>query len=319
MKPQWKKQNENLLQQQQRMKEIAYYQQQRQQEPPNLKDWKPKSEDEFARVEAETQKLQQELAAGKLDQEAYNKALKALMIADDQGRWWMLGTQTNTWYRNDGENWVVDTPSGRLSPQANISTTIPSRQDPVRTGIIHNIWIKWVFVSTLTSALGIAVASLVGGFRLLVPNILNNYIPGMLIGLALGICQLIVLGRNTRHSFFLVLGYLVSGLIVGISTLDFLSGVVMGSGNAIPGYFIFKRYYKNSGLYLIFRPLILGFSWTLANRLTYSIRSIPFGPNPMLEVAGYGILSGAIAGLIDGIFLGAILIVILRIPKNASD
>lgn len=36
--------------------------------------------------------------------------LKKLMILDDQGNWWMMGVETDTWYRFDGTDWQVATP-----------------------------------------------------------------------------------------------------------------------------------------------------------------------------------------------------------------
>ena len=109
------------------------------------------------------------------------------MISDHQDRWWMLGTENNTWYRYDGQKWLVDTPPGRQSPQANgyaASHLSPRTESKVKTS---GFWFKFVILSTVLSALGFAVAEVIGGFRLLVPNILNNDVPGAIIGLAMGI------------------------------------------------------------------------------------------------------------------------------------
>jgi len=263
MKPQWQKQNEALWAQQKRMKDMAYYQQQTQQKPPPAKNWQPQSNDEFARVEQETLKLKQAFSSGKLDQEAFDKALKKLIIADDQKRWWMLGTESNTWYRYDGQQWLVDTPPGRLNAQALLSNASIPKQSKSDAAVGSGFWIKWVIASVIASAIAVPIAFLVGGFRLLEPNILNNYVPGVLIGLVFGITQLILIGKYTRSSILLLLGYLAAGFLIGNGNLEFYAGLVLGLGNALPAFFILKRDYRFSWLYLILRPFSLGETWLL--------------------------------------------------------
>ncbi len=67
----------------------------------------------FAQVEQEVEKLRQDLAAGKLDEKAFQEKASALMIRDQQGAWWMVGAQSGSWYRYDGVGWSQATPPGK--------------------------------------------------------------------------------------------------------------------------------------------------------------------------------------------------------------
>lgn len=85
----------------------------------------------FARVEDEVQKLRQDFADRKIDEKAFQQKAGALMIQDQQGVWWMVGSQSGTWYRHDGANWVQATPPGKYlaapTPAANIQSPAAPR------------------------------------------------------------------------------------------------------------------------------------------------------------------------------------------------
>ncbi len=327
MNPNWQNQNaaqkaqQAMAQQQQRKQQMAYYQQQQsQQKPPQSDEWQPQSSDEFARVEREVNQLRQKLAAGKIDQPAFEKALKKLIIADDQGRWWMLGTETQTWYRYDGASWVVDTPPGRSQPRAvNVSTphASPAGRSHAASGPGAGFWLKSLLVSTLMATIGFTLASLIGGFKLLGPNLLSRIVPGILLGLLLGIGQLMLIGSYIQGGGWILLGYLAAGALIGDSSIYSVSGLIMGLGGALPGFFVLKRDYQNAGLFLILRPLILMGAWSLARTAAYVYESRPWSPNPMMDVVQFNVIKGVVAGLIDGAILGIILLIILRRPKGA--
>ena len=64
----------------------------------------------FSQVEDEYFKLKGKLATGHITQAQFDVALKALMIQDAQGRWWIIGANDSQWYVNDGTRWVQAEP-----------------------------------------------------------------------------------------------------------------------------------------------------------------------------------------------------------------
>lgn len=71
----------------------------------------------FPQAEAYFWQIKGKLAAGQINQEAYEAALKQLMIQDGNGRWWTPQRDTGQWLVYDGANWIPAAPPG-LPPTA---------------------------------------------------------------------------------------------------------------------------------------------------------------------------------------------------------
>ena len=71
------------------------------------------ADERFSKVEAEVTNLKKQFEAGRLSEEKFNEQLNNLMVEDDKGDWWMIGTKSDAWFRFDGQNWVQSTPPGR--------------------------------------------------------------------------------------------------------------------------------------------------------------------------------------------------------------
>jgi hypothetical protein len=63
----------------------------------------------FGKAEEEYLRLRGELDAGRITAESFEKALEAAMVEHD-GRWWMLGANSGTWYVHDGSAWTEASP-----------------------------------------------------------------------------------------------------------------------------------------------------------------------------------------------------------------
>jgi len=79
------------------------------QEPQEAQEPQPQP-DPYANVEAQVVALRDQYQSGALSREDFQTKLRELMILDDAGRWWMLGLESNRWYRYDGQEWVADEP-----------------------------------------------------------------------------------------------------------------------------------------------------------------------------------------------------------------
>ena len=68
--------------------------------------------DRFEEVERKVSVLRARFRAGHVTRDELQQELRNLMILDDNGHWWMLGMESDRWYRFDGANWLPENPPG---------------------------------------------------------------------------------------------------------------------------------------------------------------------------------------------------------------
>ncbi len=61
---------------------------------------------QFDSVEVQVGTLRDMYHQGQISREALQAELRKLMILDEQGTWWMVGMESNTWYRFENGQWV---------------------------------------------------------------------------------------------------------------------------------------------------------------------------------------------------------------------
>ena len=61
---------------------------------------------DFKQAENRFKQLKAQFEAGTLTEPEFKAQLDKLMIQDEQGNWWMIGYETELWYRHDGTSWV---------------------------------------------------------------------------------------------------------------------------------------------------------------------------------------------------------------------
>ena len=66
----------------------------------------------FEEVERKVAVLRERYRAGELTRDELQRELRSLMILGDDGRWWMLGLETDRWYFYDGKTWTESLPPG---------------------------------------------------------------------------------------------------------------------------------------------------------------------------------------------------------------
>jgi membrane peptidoglycan carboxypeptidase len=79
---------------------------------------KPSLAQRFDEVEGSVQRLRRRYTAGGLTRDQLKEELRKLMILDDDGAWWMIGLETDNWYKFNGKDWVADTPPGQMPKAA---------------------------------------------------------------------------------------------------------------------------------------------------------------------------------------------------------
>ncbi|HEX2618850.1 MAG TPA: transglycosylase domain-containing protein, partial [Phototrophicaceae bacterium] len=64
----------------------------------------------FTETEDEVHSLRNMLQSGQINQQQFEEQLRSLMILDDDQVWWMVGAETDTWYKYVNNEWVLATP-----------------------------------------------------------------------------------------------------------------------------------------------------------------------------------------------------------------
>ncbi len=67
----------------------------------------------YADVERSVQVLRRRYSAGSITRDQLQAELRKLMILDEDGYWWMIGLETDRWYKYNGKDWVPAIPPGR--------------------------------------------------------------------------------------------------------------------------------------------------------------------------------------------------------------
>jgi membrane peptidoglycan carboxypeptidase len=105
------------------------------------------AQQELARKFQETQEqilsLRRLYQAGQLSRPDLENQLRQLMILDENQAWWMMGVETDTWYRFENNEWVPATPpylrtqampssSGVMQPVSDSLAYLPTEAQPVQ-------------------------------------------------------------------------------------------------------------------------------------------------------------------------------------------
>jgi penicillin-binding protein 1C len=73
----------------------------------------PELAQRYTDVEQAVQILRRKYTAGSLTRDQLQAELRKLMILDEEGHWWMIGLESDKWYRFNGKDWIPATPPGR--------------------------------------------------------------------------------------------------------------------------------------------------------------------------------------------------------------
>lgn len=119
-------------------------------------------DERFSKVEDEVASLKNQLKTGRLSEEKFSEQLNNLMVEDDTGDWWMIGTKSDAWFRFDGQNWVQSTPPGRWVQGGSTATASKTSRAEQRSRKGHPFGaiLLFIFLLALFGVIGV----LVGGF-----------------------------------------------------------------------------------------------------------------------------------------------------------
>jgi hypothetical protein len=69
-----------------------------------------KMENQFKQVAEAFNKIKKKFQRGEISQQEFIDQLKKLRIKDSEGRFWMIGVKSGSWYYFDGKDWVESKP-----------------------------------------------------------------------------------------------------------------------------------------------------------------------------------------------------------------
>ena len=72
--------------------------------------------EKFKQTEERVHALRRQYRAGQMSREQLQTELRALMVLDESNVWWMLGVETDTWYKFDNGQWVAARPAALGKP-----------------------------------------------------------------------------------------------------------------------------------------------------------------------------------------------------------
>ncbi|MEP7291689.1 MAG: transglycosylase domain-containing protein, partial [Chloroflexota bacterium] len=81
--------------------------------------------DKFRQAESSIRALRQQYQSGALTRDQFQTELRRLMVLDDSSVWWMMGVESDRWYRHENGQWIPATPPALASSPANASTGQP--------------------------------------------------------------------------------------------------------------------------------------------------------------------------------------------------
>ncbi|GAB4551995.1 MAG: hypothetical protein OHK0023_19550 [Anaerolineae bacterium] len=92
----------------------------------------PATAQRYLEVEKQVQILRRRYTAGGISRETLKQELRRLMIQDEHGAWWMIGLETDRWYKYNGTDWEIANPPGVpiREGQANLEPSISALRAP---------------------------------------------------------------------------------------------------------------------------------------------------------------------------------------------
>ncbi|MFN8451839.1 MAG: transglycosylase domain-containing protein [Anaerolineae bacterium] len=97
--------------------------------------------DKFRDAETKIRALRQQFQQGQISREQFQADLRRLMVLDDNNVWWMMGVESDRWYRHDDGKWVPATPPALGGVQTADADTGDEGDRTVPTSPITEGWV----------------------------------------------------------------------------------------------------------------------------------------------------------------------------------
>lgn len=111
----------------------------------------------FSEVEKSVKELKKQLSAGEIDEQTLEGLLLDLIDVAEDGYYWMLGHESERWYRHDGEKWIPDDPGEIFVPLSEVDSAgvsaLSSDVDQSLKAKVRSIKWGWFIISLIIMAI----------------------------------------------------------------------------------------------------------------------------------------------------------------------
>jgi hypothetical protein len=240
---------------------------------------------DFKQAETKFKQLKAQFDAGALTENAFKAKLEELMIRDESGDWWMIGYETERWYRNDGTDWVQADPPGSLAQEASRASgwnamfwvTLGWTIGGTLGGVIY-----WQMDEFIAASIGGAVAGGIGG---------------LITAIILYIKQV---RSNWKSILWVMLGWALGGAIgwaIGEALTEASGAAVGGAIGGAIGWGITSRF--EQGLANWKSALWVILAWSISAAIGWVIaREIQFNLDGEIGWPVGRAISGAVGGFV---------------------
>ncbi len=135
-----------------------------QQGQPAAPSAQPSLAEKFKQAETSIRALRQQFQAGQITREQFQADLRRLMVLDDNNVWWMMGVESDRWYRHDNGVWVPATPPALAAEGAAAPAQGDMGDEGDRTVPTSPITDQWVPAKVPVSDPDYTVPNTVGTF-----------------------------------------------------------------------------------------------------------------------------------------------------------
>jgi hypothetical protein len=111
----------------------------------------------FSEVEKSVKELKKQLSAGEIDEQTLEDLLLDMIDVAEDGYYWMLGHESERWYRHDGEKWIPDDPGEIFVPLNEVDSAgisaLSSDVDQSLKAKVRSIKWGWFIISLIIMAI----------------------------------------------------------------------------------------------------------------------------------------------------------------------
>jgi hypothetical protein len=115
----------------------------------------------FSEVEKSVKELKKQLSAGEIDEQTLEDLLLDMIDVAEDGYYWMLGHESERWYRHDGEKWIPDDPGEIFVPLSEVdSAGVSALSSDVAPG--QSLKAKWRSIKLGWFIISLIIMALIG-------------------------------------------------------------------------------------------------------------------------------------------------------------
>lgn len=234
----------------------------------------------FKQAEKRFKQLKTQFVSGTLNEIEFKTQLEKLMIRDESGCWWMIGYETEKWYRHDGTDWVQTSLPGSYLQS---SLALPKWISIL--WIILGWSISWLVGTLIFQSLG---TSLSFDLRLAIGGIISGIIGGFTTALVLRSQDVIL---DWKIVFWITLAWMV-GSAVG---WPIRMAISMGFGGLVVAL-ILRGENRLSDWNSV---VLVALAWAIGSAIGGEVKfPLDVDPDRLVGRALGGAIGGAIGGLV---------------------